>query len=117
MIIKTIITKTIITKTVIMKIRMMLRLLTASIAEVVSIAVSPPERGRGGPTVHTLSTLCEKNMSQTFFTIRVSLRGCLLVGCKQKVLDESPRSREGENGIVATPPEREKSPPPERKKI
>ena len=34
-------------------------MLTASIAEVVSVAVSPPERGRGGPTVHTLSTLCK----------------------------------------------------------
>ena len=66
MIMTTMIMTAMIMKAMTIKIRMMLRLLTASIAEVVSIAVSPPERGRGRPTVHTLSTLCKKDKSQIF---------------------------------------------------
>ena len=36
--------------------------LTTSIAEVMSIAVSPPERCRGGSAVHALPTLCKKRL-------------------------------------------------------
>ena len=50
-----------------------LMVLTASIAEVVSIAVSPPERGRSRPTVHTLPTLCEKDKSQFFGILASSI--------------------------------------------
>ena len=80
--------------------------------------LSSREGSRWPHSSHTLDPL-QKRQESDFLTLWVSLwtcRGCLLVGCKQKVLDESPRSREGENGIVATPPEREKSPPPPERK-
>ena len=65
-----------------------------------SIAVSPPERCRGGSAVHTLPTLCKEDRSQIFRILKVL---CYLV--QAETVSWKAQSRKGEITLLSPPPE------------
>ena len=69
-----------------------------------SIAVSPPERCRGGSAVHALPTLCKEDRSQIFLDFEVFF--CCLV--QAETVSWKAQSRKGEITLLSPPPEEKK---------